>query len=281
MDKEAYRHAFCQLKFSAQLEDDVMKKLHDEPGEKRRKINFKRGGVAAAFLCILIMSIHIFSSDRILSREAKKNMDYISKFSVEKLDDFTVSGTKVRGNEMLILELPSEIQKNRLVSVTGDIKQQTSSYEIGYIHDGEYTKLEDAHDKTAFTAAFCTSDSGQYYFCVSNLMADSLSITAVISVSTNDLIYQTGAVHLAEGSTVTINTEALTSRFAAFYLENCQTGEILEIPYSSKKIGIAQDGSYRIFGITSEHEILDLKNYISVQLSSMNSEGDSFTFLGY
>ena len=56
---------------------------------------------------------------------------------------------------------------------------------------------------------------------------------------------------------------------------------LTKIQSSIKKAAINADGSYRIFGITSQNTIIDLKDCLSIEHSVTQSDSDSIIPLCY
>ena len=98
-----------------------------------------------------------------------------------------------------------------------------SNYEIGYIYNGTYNKLDGLNNTPSFDEAFCTTDTGKYYVCISNYSAQELSFDTKLTITTNDLIYHTNSVYLSKDSSITIETDLISENCIAYYIENCQT----------------------------------------------------------
>ena len=64
-------------------------------------------------------------------------------------------------------------------------------------------------------------------------------------------------------------------------IENCLTKKLNKNSIINKKAAINADGSYRIFGITSQNTIIDLKDCLSIEHSVTQSDSDSIIPLCY
>ena len=117
--------------------------------------------------------------------------------------------------------------------------------------------------------------------CISNYSAQELSFDTKLTITTNDLIYHTNSIYLSKDSSITIQTDLISENCIAYYIENCQTKKLTKIQSSTKKAAINADGSYRIFGITSQNTIIDLKDCLSIEHSVTQSDSDSIIPLCY
>lgn len=281
MDNRQYKNAFQNIHFSENLEEQILDEIHHASarnGKTRRRLIYT--GVAAT-LCMLVLCIMVptVSSYQILSRKSRSAVHGILKFSVLKSSD--LENLEVKKSEMLLIDSTQQFEQNQPVSFEGNVEGDSLNYEIGYIYNDQYTKLDSFYDASSFEESFCTSGAGSYYLCISNHSTESFIFTGNVNVNTNDLTYQADAIYLSENSTITIQTDTIQEHCITYYIENCQTKKISKIPVTTKKAVITTNGSYRIFGVTSNHAIIDLKNCISVENSVTQSECDSFIPLKY
>ena len=146
----------------------------------------------------------------------------------------------------LFLILTVKLKKIKLFLFLVKLINADSNYEIGYIYNGTYNKLDGLNNTPSFDEAFCTTDTGKYYVCISNYSAQELSFDTKLTITTNDLIYHTNSVYLSKDSSITIQTDLISENCIAYYIENCQTKKLTKIQSSTKKAAINADGSYRI-----------------------------------
>ncbi len=286
MDRNVYKNAFQQIRFSEHLEEDILANLEKQSNKKSHtKFVSRIVFTSAAALCALALVITVNRSNSLhcdlLSEDSIAKLENISNISVRETTTAENQTIELSNHEMVILDPDSEIEKNKIVSFSGETDTTDSNYEIGYIYNGTYNKLDTLNDALSFDETFCTADTGKYYVCISNYSAQEMTFDTKLTITTNDLVYHTNSIHLSKDSTITIQTNQISENCVGYYLENCQTKELTKIPSSTRKAGIIADGSYRIFGITDQNHIVDLSDCISVEQSANKSEGDFIIPLGY
>ena len=275
MDNRQYKNAFQNIHFSENLGEKILDEIHNV--SKRNVKPFHKiiyTGVAAAF-CILALclSLPAVSSYQILSRNARTAICDIQKFSVQKGSD--LEHMEIKKNEMILIDTARQLEQNQMVSFAGHVEGDSLNYEIGYVYNDQYSKLDTLSDTADFEETFCTTEQGSYYLCISNYSSDSLRFDGNIQVNTNDLTYRADTIYLSDNTTITIQAGTIPEPCIAYYIENCQTKKNSKIPVSTKKAINTADGSYRIFGITSSEKIIDLKDCISIEQSVTQSENDA------
>ena len=286
MDRIVYKNAFQQIHFSEHLEEDILANLEKRSNQKSHtKFVSRIVFTSAAALCTLAL---IITANRaaslhcdLLSEDSIAKLENISNISVRETTTAENQTIELSDHEMVILDPDNEIEKNKIVSFSGETDSTDSNYEIGYIYNGTYNKLDTLNDALSFDETFYTTNTGKYYVCISNYSAQKMTFDTKLSITTNDLVYHTNSIHLSKGSTITIQTNQISENCVGYYLENCQTNELTKIPSSTRKAGIISDGSYRIFGITDQNHIVDLSDCISIEQSANKSEGDFIIPLGY
>ena len=286
MDCNAYKNAFQQIRFSGHLEEDILANIEKRSNKKSHtKLVSRIIFTSAAALCALALIITMNRSTSLhcdlLSEDSIAKLENISNISVQETTTAKNQTIELSNHEMVILDSDSEIRKNKIVSFSGKTDSTDGNYEIGYIYNGTYNKLDTLNDALSFDETFCTSDTGKYYVCISNYSAQKMTFDTNLTITTNDLVYHTNSIHLSKGSTITIQTNQISENCVGYYLENCQTKELIKISSSTRKAGIIADGSYRIFGITDQNDIVDLSDCISIEQSATKSEGDFIIPLGY
>ena len=277
MDHKNYKHAFQQIRFSEHLEEDILSNLEKRNNKRTHTKLFSRViFTSAAALCALTLIVT-------LNRLDSLDCDLLSENSLAELDNISnISICQTTTTENQKVEIPaSEIEKNKIVSFSGETNHADSNYEIGYIYNGTYNKLDGLNNNPSFDEAFCTTDTGKYYMCISNYSAQELSFDTKLTITTNDLIYHTNSIYLSKDSSITIQTDLISENCIAYYIENCLTKKLTKIQSSIKKAAINADGSYRIFGITSQNTIIDLKDCLSIEHSVTQSDSDSIIPLCY
>ena len=286
MDRNVYKNAFQQIRFSEHLEEDILANLEKRSNKKSHtKLVSRLVFTSAAALCALALIITVNRATSLhcdlLSEDSIAKLENISNISVRETTTAENQTIELSDHEMVILDPDSEIEKNKIVSFSGETDTTDSNYEIGYIYNGTYNKLDTLNDVLSFDETFCTADTGKYYVCISNYSAQEMTFDTKLTITTNDLVYHTNSIHLSKGSTITIQTNQISKNCVGYYLENCQTNELTKISSSTRKAGIIADGSYRIFGITDQNHIVDLSDCISIEQSATKSEGDFIIPLGY
>ena len=286
MDYKNYKHAFQQIRFSEHLEEDILSNLEKRNNKKSRTKLFSRViFTSATALCALTLIVTLNRLDSLdcdlLSENSLAELDNISNISICQTTTTENQKVEIPDHEMVILDPASEIEKNKIVSFSGETNHADSNYEIGYIYNGTYNKLDGLNNNPSFDEAFCTTDTGKYYMCISNYSAQELSFDTKLIISTNDLIYHTNSIYLSKDSSIIIQTDLFSENCIAYYIENCQTKKLTKIQSSTKKAAINADGSYRIFGITSQNTIIDLKDCLSIEHSVTQSDSDSIIPLCY
>lgn len=286
MDRNVYKNSFQKIRFSEHLEEDILANFEKQNNKKSHtKLVSRIVFTSAAALCALALIITVNRSTSLhcdlLSEDSIAKLENISNISVRKTTTGENQTIELSDHQMIILNPDSEIEKNKIVSFSGEANTTSGNYEIGYIYNGTYNKLDTLNDALSFDETFCTADTGKYYVCISNYSAQEMTFDTKLTIMTNDLVYHTHSIHLSKDSTITIQTNQISENCIGYYLENCQTKELTKIPSSTRKAGIIADGSYRIFGITDQNHIVDLSDCISLEQSATKSESDFIIPLGY
>ena len=234
MDHKNYKHAFQQIRFSEHLEEDILSNLEKRNNKRTHTKLFSRViFTSAAALCALTLIVTLNRLDSpdcdLLSENSLAELDNISNISICQTTTTENQKVEIPDHEMVILDPASEIEKNKIVSFSGETNHADSKYEIGYIYNGTYNKLDGLNNNPSFDDAFCTTDTGKYYVCISNYSAQELSFDTKLTITTNDLIYHTNSVYLSKDSSITIQTDLISENCIAYYIENCQTKKLTKI----------------------------------------------------
>ena len=141
MDHKNYKHAFQQIRFSEHLEEDILSNLEKRNNKRTHTKLFSRViFTSAAALCALTLIVTLNRSDSLdcdlLSENSLAELDNISNISVCQTTTTENQKVEIPDHEMVILDPASEIEKNKIVSFSGETNHADSNYEIGYIYNG-------------------------------------------------------------------------------------------------------------------------------------------------
>lgn len=271
MDRKTYCEAFDKIQFSPDIENKIMQAALKSGSSGKKGNRWRLCVVPVA--CIVIVIGLFFLPQRglecdLLSGSSIEELKNVSEIIIEQMesegDTATIKTVSLDNGQMIILDSGLELNKEDTVFLSCNITQGNSNYEVGYIHDGIYNTLESARNVPIVMEEISVQEDGEYYFCITNYAEDKMKFDGMVSVQTDHLLYYSNSIYLQEGEVIDIDMETLREEAGTVrcYIQNCRTGVTAEIKTGS--YGIYESGTYRIYAISVNGEVIDLSEKIGI-----------------
>jgi hypothetical protein len=284
MNRKTYIEAFNKIQVSPDIENKIMDVILTTDLSKRKKYRWRYGlipVICGIVICLLLLPKKELKCE-LLSDSTIAELDNVKDITIKQMENdnskATIETVSVSHGQMIILDSGMQLKKEDKVTFAGNVTQKNSKYEIGYIYDGNYNVLESSFNSATVLEEIEVREDGDYYFCITNLSNTKMDFSGMVSVQTDDLIYHLNSIYLNEGEIIYVDIAQLKTEIniQACYIQNCSTGNTSEIPLNLGSYGVIESGTYRIYAISDNQDIVDLSEKIGIQEEVTPQNENSF-----
>ena len=285
-----YKNAMDKVHFSEDIETQIVLSIEKkESGLRTRKrdISVIAGllvGCAAAMLILIMLSDNSRLKSDFISIENAGAIPY-----VEKVRDITVTwdegkycikSLNIESGEMVIFSLNTGFEGGTKSLLEGEFTGTDLCYNIGYIYEGKYYEVQGGLKESSVAENIFINKSGDYYWCVVNASTEKMLFTGNIQIMAKNLLfqdYESDVIVVDRSCVFVINGIHFDETIDEIYVYNHQTQQTTMINYNMDMVyKVNEPGAYTVFTVNTEGEIINLKDFVTVEYESDEHSGPIF-----
>lgn len=288
--RNKYKETFDKISFSADFEQRVIGRLDLDADVTNQKTFIKRDPILIFSICGMIMICIIgicvvgnfylsdIKSNSLSKKEMQQivGMENIEIVRLEKSNNlFKMQDKSVNAGEMIIVDCGMEVSEGDMAFLQAEMKGADVSYDIGYIIDGDFICLQKNIISESLVNSVVAEKKGNFYWCISNISDDVISLSASMQYRQNDLVYRdygSNGISVNEACIIRLgNIQSLlsTKEIKGIYLYDYEQKNTKEFPANIDSIEYEAErgGTFFIYAVTKDGEIVSLNRYASVEYS--------------
>lgn len=287
-----YTDAIDRVHFSEDVESRILSSIKKKDSDFRtRKRDFSViagllvGCAAAIFIWIVLIDNNQLKSD-FIPIENIEEIPYVEKVReiMVTLDEnkYSIESLNIESGEMVIFSLNTGFEEGVKSLLKGEFTGTDLCYNIGYIYEGKYYEIQSDLKESSVTENIFINKTGDYYWCVVNASTEKMLFTGNIQILAKDLLfrdYGSDAIVVNRPCVFVINginfdeTE-FDETMGGIYVYNHQTQQTTMINYNIDIVyKVNEPGAYTIYTFNREGEIINLKDYVTVEYEADEHSG--------